>query len=336
MARRKPYTKVLTENQTREKHVKGMGDVVLKGFQCLNPKCEHYLFVRKDEIKEDFEIKCPSCKFEMKKGKTTKFYDYRLVYTDKDETIETGEFSILHDDYINEALEYKYCIVCNTIKPLTYFDNHSARKSGRQTECRLCKSIYNEIKNKTRITEQHIEASQKRRLYLDLSGGEKINREEVFKRFNEQCFKCGKTLKQADTTKEANLDHTLPVFYLWPLTTDNATLLCRDHNSEKSGKWPSEYYTNQEIRRLVVITGIDYQTLSGEPFFNPEAIEKLKDSKVVDDLLEKFGAYLNEIIKLRNRLKYYEGFDFFEYSDMISKVHVEKADEEFDTTYDKK
>jgi hypothetical protein len=35
MPRRKPYTKVVKRNQLRANHVRGMGDVVFKGFQCL-------------------------------------------------------------------------------------------------------------------------------------------------------------------------------------------------------------------------------------------------------------------------------------------------------------
>ena len=33
MPRRKPYTKVAKTNQIRAAHVRGMGDVVFKGFQ---------------------------------------------------------------------------------------------------------------------------------------------------------------------------------------------------------------------------------------------------------------------------------------------------------------
>ena len=42
MARRSPYSKVNKTNQIRAEHVKGMGDVVFKGFQCLNPECTEY------------------------------------------------------------------------------------------------------------------------------------------------------------------------------------------------------------------------------------------------------------------------------------------------------
>jgi hypothetical protein len=327
MPRRTTYTRVLKENQLREEHVKGKGDVLFRGFQCLNSACTNFLFVRKDEIHIEFEIECPVCNFKLKSGEETKFYDYKLQHTVENRTIEEGEFSVLHDDYLNESQEYKYCIVCNTIKPIHLFDRHSVRNSGRQGECRLCKGIYNSIKNQTRISDQHREAAQKRRMYLDLSGQQKIDSKVIHDRYGFRCFKCGKDLSTVENANERPLDHTLPVYYLFPLNTNNATLLCRDHNGEKSGKWPSKYYTDEELKRLSIITGIDYTILKGEPFYNPEAMENLKKPEVVDALLTKYSAYIDEIMKLRNRLLKETGFDFFQTSTIISPVHIQKADE---------
>lgn len=329
MARRKPYTKVFKKNQIRAEHVDGMGDVVFKGFQCLNSECTEFIFVRKDNIDEDFLIKCPKCSFEFRSGEVTKFYDYELINLKLNKKIEEGEFSVLHDDYIAESNEFKYCIICNSMKHLSLFDKHRSRKSGRQGECRLCKGLYNSIKNQTRITDQHREAAQKRRMYLDLSGDEKLNSELIYKRFNYKCFKCGKDLKNVKDKKEKPLDHTLPIFYLWPLNNDNATLLCRTHNGEKSGKWPSEYYDDKELKELSIITGIHYKLLSGPPCFNEEALNKLRDHNIVDGLLKKYSAYIEEIIKLRNRILYYTKLDFFKYSKLISQIHVAKANKEY-------
>lgn len=325
MARRTPYTKVLKENQIREDHVKGMGDELYKGFQCLNSSCKNFLFVRNDEIHEEFVIECPKCHFILKSGGETKFYDYKLKHTVENRIIEEGEFTILHDDYINESQEYKYCIVCNTLKPTFLFD--SARVSGRQGECRLCKAVYNSIKNQSRITDQHREAAQKRRMYLDLSGQHKIDSEVIHERFNFKCFKCGKDLSNVESAKERPLDHTLPIYYLFPLDSQNTTLLCHDHNGKKSGKWPSEYYTTEELKKLSIITGIDFDILRGKPFYNPEAIENLKNSEIVDALLTKYSAYIDEIIKLRNRLVKEISFDFFKYSKIISQVHIDRAND---------
>lgn len=328
MTRRKPYSKVTKTNQIRAEHVKGMGDVTFKGFQCLNPECTEFIFIKKDEISQDFHFKCPKCGYIFESGKEQKFYDYSMDVMNSSgsiQSVSTGEFTIFHEDYINEAKEYKYCIVCNTIKPIELFDKHSSRESGHQGECRLCKKAYNEIKNGTRLTDQHREAAQKRRLLLDISGTPKINSHEIEKRFDFKCFNCGKDLSNVDNNKEKPLDHTLPVFYLWPLTTENATLLCRDCNGNKSGTWPSKFYNDKQLHKLSILTGINYDLLSGEPQYNPNAIKELKKSEVVDALLSKYAAYMDEIIKLRNRILKDTGYDFFSVSKCISKIYIDKA-----------
>jgi DNA-directed RNA polymerase subunit M/transcription elongation factor TFIIS len=330
MARRKAYTEVYKKDQVRADHVKGMGDVVFKGFQCLNPECQEFLLVRKDDISEFFEIPCPTCEFVHKYGEESKFYDYELRDLRDDSIIKEGNFTILHDDYIDEAEEFKYCIICNALKPLDLFDRHSARKSKRQGECRLCKAVYNELKNPTRIMDQHREAAQKRRLYMELTGGSKIDSKEIYKRFDYKCFKCQEDLSQDIQEKSVqrggNLDHTLPAKYLWPLTNDNATLLCQRHNAEKAEKWPSEFYTHQELKRLVLLTGIPYDTLAAKPFYNPEALKKLHGPGFVDTLLTKYAAYMDEMIMIRNRILDATGLDMFAISKTLSKEWITEAD----------
>lgn len=281
--------------------------------------------VQLDEVGEVFEIPCPACGFVHKSDEEVKFYDYTLRNTKTAESIEEGAFAILVDDYIAEAPLYKYCIVCSALKPLDAFDRHSARSaSGRQGECRLCKKVYNGIKNQSRISDQHREAAQKRRLYVDITGSSKIDSAVIRARFGGKCFKCGCPLPGP---KDGHLDHTLPVSYLWQLTTNNATLLCDKHNGEKSGKWPSEYYDKRELKRLAVRTGIDYGTLVGLPQVNPKALEQLRDKAFVDKMLAKYAPYKDEIIKLRNRLLRQAKFDFFKVTTAISPDTVKQADE---------
>lgn len=330
MARRSPYSKLNKQNQIRADHVKGMGDVVFIGFQCINPNCTNYIFVRKDEIGEDFQIVCPVCGYIHESGGETKFYDYSMDVNDENGTpvsVAKGEFTIFHDDYIEEAKEYKYCIVCNTLKPVEFFDKHGSRASGRQGECKLCKKAYNDIKNGTRLTDQHREAAQKRRLLLDVAGSPKINSAEIEARYQYKCFNCNKDLSKVTDKREKPLDHTLPVYYLWPLSTENATLLCRTCNGNKSGTWPSEFYSDAQIKRLSILTGFNYDLLAGEPQYNPDAIEQLHNPEVVDSLLQKFAAYMDEVIKLRNRILRDTGFDFFSVSTTISEVYVRRANE---------
>ncbi|MET3548334.1 5-methylcytosine-specific restriction endonuclease McrA [Paenibacillus favisporus] len=328
MARRKAYSKVKKHGQIRADHVKGMGDVVFKVFQCLNPYCENFITVREDQLNGDFKIVCEKCSYSMYAGGETTFFQYDMEVDHDGARIiaESGNFTVLHEEYVYEAEKFKYCIVCNTMKPLSYFDNHRSRDSGRQGECRLCKKIYNSIKNGTRTSDQHRESTQKRRMYMDLSGDEKIISKEIYERYNYRCFKCKKDLSSVESSIERHLDHTLPVYYLWPLNTKNATLLCRKCNGEKSGNWPTEFYNTSEIQYLTVLTGYPFELLNGEPTYNPEALERLSDPEVVDELLVKYSRYIGEIIKLRNRLLRDINFDFFKYSNTISSIWIDQAD----------
>lgn len=326
MPRRAPYTKVDKTDQIRAAHVRGMGDVAFRGFNCLNPECTHWLVVRDDEIGDAFEIPCPVCGFVHRTGDEVKFFGYQIREVAADSVIESGDFTVLVDDYIAEALRYKYCLYCNTLKPLTAFDNHAARKTKRQGECNLCKQVYNSIKNQTRLADQHREAAQKRRLYIDLSGGQRLDSAAVIERFRGKCFKCGVDLTGVDATNERHLDHTLPAMYLWPLTTENATLLCRAHNSEKAGKWPGTVYSEREVRHLSALTGIGYDVLKAEPNFNPAAVERLGDPAVVDALVTKYAPYMDELQRIRNRLLTATGLDIFKVSTIVSKKWIREAD----------
>lgn len=331
MSRRQAYTRVERINFNLPEHVKGKGDVGYRVFECLNPQCRNMIQIQTEDLPPDFEFECEECGFQHKAGEVINIYEYNLINNTENRVIENGEFSILHDDYIAEALEYKYCIICGLLKPLQSFDIHSRRKTGRQGECRLCKHVYNSIKNQTRLTEQHREASQKRRLYVQFDSKNKIDVNEIYRRFDNKCFKCGLDLSAdlvANSEKKmGNLDHTLPVYYLWPLTTDNATLLCKVHNGEKAEKWPGEFYSRQELASLSRLTGVEARVLAGAPIFNPEAIDILKNPKFVEGLDDKFSRYPNEVYNLRNRIKRVTGFDFFDNPNLkISANWVIEAD----------
>ena len=51
--------------------------------------------------------------------------------------------------------------------------------------------------------------------------------------------------------------------------------------------------------------------------------------KKVDELLIKFAAYMDEVIRLRNRILRDTGFDFFKVSKTISSAYIRQADEDF-------
>ena len=199
-------------------------------------------------------------------------------------------------------------------------------RSGYQGECIDCKTKYNAIKNGTRTADQHFESAQKRRLLVDVAGASRVDRKKIEAKYGCKCFRCGKDLSSVDSNKEKPIDHTLPVYYLWPATTASGTLLCRECNGNKTGKWPSECYSDAELHQLSVYTGYDYHLLAGKPQYNPEALARLQEPEEVDALLAKYAAYMEEICKLRNRILEDTGIDFFHYSRTISEDWVKYAD----------
>ena len=125
--------------------------------------------------------------------------------------------------------------------------------------------------------------------------------------------------------KEKPIDHTLPVYYLWPATTDSGTLLCHDCNGNKTGKWPSEFYSDAKLHQLAVHTGFDYHLLAGEPQYNPEALRRLQNPSDVDALLVKNSGHMDEVCKLRNRILADTGIDFFQYATALSETWITYA-----------
>jgi 5-methylcytosine-specific restriction endonuclease McrA len=327
MARRAGYTEVQKDGQERPGHVRGMGDVLFKHFQCLSPSCENFLTVKVSDIGDPFSIVCPTCGFIHETGGETKFFDYTLYHKTESKVIEKGDFVVLHDDYVSEAKLYKYCILCYTLKSVEHFSRHSARNSGFQGECQSCKTIYNGIKNQTRITDQHREAAQRRRLYNQLAAsGNKIDSRVIFDKFNGQCFNCGKTLKFSIKGKrEFDLDHTLPASLLWPMQTDNATLLCSSCNNEKHGLWPSKFYkVKAKLKSLAVLTGYPFELLAGEPQINQAAVDSILHD--VDAFLEAWIPYPNDIKKVRRLIRSHTGQDIFELAQNVP-THLREADE---------
>jgi len=331
MARRTTYTEVEKKNFSRPTHVEGKGDVLYRGFQCLNARCTNFILVEDSAVTDDFEIVCSACNFKHTAGDSTHVYDYDLRDNRDSSIVESGSFEILHEDYVEEAKGYKYCIICSALKPIELFDKHKARKTGRQGECNSCKQIYNSIKNQTRLADQHREASQKRRLYTELTDSPRIDIGAIYEKFDSKCFKCGLELssdrEKGKAELRGNLDHTLPAKLLWPLTTDNATLLCKEHNGAKAEKWPGDYYDDAELRRLAPLVGIDYKILKGKLHFNPDAIDRLTKADFVEKLFSRYARYTDELIGLRNRILVAERFDFFKSWSKISADLIKRADE---------
>lgn len=210
------------------------------------------------------------------------------------------------------APRWKYCRVCERLQPIDNFDRHARFPSGRQLECKHCKKLINAVLNPLRTRDQHREASERRRLYGILAGEGRIDEGEVYRRFENRCFNCDRPLKRG----EGRVDHTLPARYLWPSTT-GPTLLCQECNGDKADAWPSEFYQRgvgtvdpDKLRRLSVRSEIPYALLAGPPRLNPQAVEWLKNH--VDEFIERWIRYPDEIRRLRRLVLSLEGIDVFQ------------------------
>lgn len=166
---------------------------------------------------------------------------------------------------------WKQCNACGRILPFAAFSKH--RNWGpleRQMECRGCKGGINAILNPLRTPQQHHESAVRRRVADSLLQvvNTSVDFDDLFHRFDARCFKCGKPLTRRDRATWA-IDHILPSRYLFPLTFENAALLCAGCNNSKHGQWPSKFYTNNELIKLSKLTGADLGLLaSAQPVVN--------------------------------------------------------------------
>jgi len=285
----------------------GTGEVdaneVWRVLECSARGCDHLLRVSEDTDNfPDTEVVCPKC------GR------------------KTGK------EHILRAPRWKYCRVCEWLQPIgetlsrsgttrgktagSAFHYHKPRgrsfRSERQLECKECKKEINRVLNPLRTSDQHRESAQTRRMYSILSGEVgKLDSRRIFDKFEGKCFKCGKKLTIAKRgPKDFAIDHTLPVRLLWPATTENATLLCKTHNAEKSDRWPSEFYSKEELQRLSVLTSIPFDVLSGKPRINPEAVDLIRAN--IDTFLAKNIRHPREIRRIRELIRNETGLDIKE------------------------
>ena len=161
---------------------------------------------------------------------------------------------------------------------------------GHQLECKSCKKYFVNAKlNPMRDTQQHREDSLRRRALETLVDNlldenfihfeyRKKHKKEftdyIWKKFDCRCFKCQTKISK----NEMALDHTMPLAYLYRLD-ETATCLCSTHNSQKSDRFPVEYYSEDELKRLSTITGFSLDTLHSTKA-NPKIVELLQENVV--------------------------------------------------------
>ncbi len=243
------------------------------------------------------EWKCDKCGYLHSKDSDLPFEHWSEDFTVA-ESIKAQRFWEAFFRIATEQPEsyWKQCNTCGRILPFNAFSKHSGwGPLERQMECRSCKGAINAVLNPKRTKEQLLESSVRRRIAdLLLEGvNEAIDIDDLFRRFGNRCFKTKHLLdiKKRDTWA---IDHILPSKWLYPLTKENAALLSAEANNNKRDKWPSEFYTNNELIELARITGADLGLLSSRtPIINTDIN--------VDKCVERY-LHVREISHLPKRI----------------------------------
>jgi len=246
-------------------------------FICINCKELNVICIGKNLLTPPISYKsskwtCTNCGFVHSKETDLPFDNWPKAFTSSN-SVQAQRFWQAFFRISTEHPEsyWKQCNVCGRILPFSAFSKHSGwGPLERQMECRGCKGAINAELNPKRTKQQLHESATRRRIadMLLEDENEKISIEELFVRFGSRCFKTKKALNIADRATWA-IDHILPSKYLYPLTVQNAALLSREANNNKRDRWPSEFYTNNELIELAKITGANLNLLATkEPVIN--------------------------------------------------------------------
>ena len=271
-------TRRVTRNITGLSRIEGIPyHDVWVGFICLNCKELNNVDIGNNLINpknayDSCEWKCSKCDYTHSKDSDLPFEHWKEEFTIA-ESIVAQRFweAFFRIATENPEAYWKQCNACGRILPFNAFSKHSGWGSlERQMECRSCKGAINAFLNPKRTKQQLHESSVRRRIADLLVEGENesIEIQDLFKRFNNKCFKTGIKLEICDRAS-FEIDHILPSKWLYPLKMENACLLSTDANANKKGKWPSEFYTNNELIDLARITGADLSLISSKtPLIN--------------------------------------------------------------------
>lgn len=278
MARRK------TKHRTGLPRIKGIGIKVHDAwvsYICIN--CDDLnslpigsVLLDPEQTYNTSEWQCSNCGYIHSKNSPLPFIEWPSEFTDPN-SIKCQRFwkAFFRIATENREAYWKKCSACGRTLPANAFDRHKDwGPLEKQMECRSCKGAINAHLNPKRTKQQLYESNIKRRVGDLLLEGENIKIDKdfidaLFKRFNNQCFKTEKQLKKEDR-KSWEIDHILPSSFLYPLTKENAALLSKEANNNKRNKWPSHFYTNNELIKLAKISGGDLALFSRrDPIVNP-------------------------------------------------------------------
>ncbi|HDK26982.1 MAG TPA: hypothetical protein ENG48_07850 [Candidatus Atribacteria bacterium] len=252
----------------------------------LNMVCIGKKLLKPEQAYDECKWTCENCDFIHSKESNLPFTNWPKRFL-KNDTLPNKRFWKAFFKIATEHKEsyWKQCNVCGRVLPFNSFSKHIGwGPLERQMECRSCKGAINAELNPKRTKQQLHESSVRRRIAdLLLEGeNERININKLFKRFDNKCFKTKMKL-DINNRKSWAIDHILPSKYLYPLTKQNAALLSKDANDNKSDKWPSEYYNNGELIELAKLTGANLELLaSDEPIINKNIDVNKCVSRVLD------------------------------------------------------
>jgi hypothetical protein len=268
-----------SRNVTGLKRIEGIDvHAAWAAFQCLS--CSELNLVHvggalldPKEALRSAKWACKKCKYLHSAGSKLPFKDWPAAFRSP-KSLQAQRF---WQGFFRVATEHassywKQCNACGRIQPFNAFSKHTGwGPLERQMECRGCKGAINAELNPLRTAEQMHESSLRRRVADLLLKGEnrRVAFKPLFERFEGRCFKTGKKLTLEDRRTWA-IDHVLPSRYLYPLSDHNAALLSVEANNAKRDRWPSEFYTNNQLIRLAKLIGADLGLLASKaPVLNP-------------------------------------------------------------------
>ena len=273
-----------------------------------------------------------------------------IIYANHDKPIEDDvtiknknklKINILSGEFLN----LKYCSLCNRLLPATdgndirlAFHKHKPQsngsfRSGFQQECRACKNRnINRKLNPKRTSDQFFESSllsRERKAFLDepeifdvIQRKYKLQflgfKTAIWKKFNKECFNCGKNLK----LNEVQLDHTRPLSLFYPID-EHATSLCKDCNNAKRGRHPVDFYSEDKLIALNKITGLSLEKLK-ERNFNPKMLNKIIKN------IKRYGDEWSPNFFFNTRTKIKEYFPSIDILDLYEKKTGKKYSKEIE------
>lgn len=256
-----------------------------------------------------------------------------------DDELKTLSFSLhckkrapcVHSTFRAYEIQNRSELNKNDLSGLRLEGNKVVSYYGHQLECKACKKFFvNAPLNPQRNAQQFKEDGLRRRAIEVLVNTlldrnlvhfefERKTKKEfsryIWEKFDKRCFKCGPD-SDPIALGDMALDHTMPLAYLYRLD-ETATCLCSSHNSQKSDHFPVDYYSEDELKRLSVITGLSLEQLH----------KKEINKQVLDLLVEHVVWFYDEFLMESDYQKVRDGIKTADkINDSLKRVIAGKVD----------